>query len=240
MKLKFLATGTGRCGTVFTARLLTSVGIPCGHEAIFDHKGKEWIIGRLRGDVPLEWSYISRNRRVEDKWYSLKRWWPDTLEAESSLFAAPYLADSFTSGVPLIHLIRNPIKVVNSFCHYMDNCFEINTPRNDLEIFIYNAVPELEEKMPQYDRACLFYVQWNKMIEASHPAFSHRIEDDPKLLLEFVGCAGVAEYFQDRKANHLVRTTNNRFTLDQIQSRSICNDFIEMGRRYGYAMGPSF
>ena len=34
-KLDFLVTGTGRCGTVYMAELLTSLGIPCGHESLF-------------------------------------------------------------------------------------------------------------------------------------------------------------------------------------------------------------
>lgn len=35
---KFIITGTGRCGTKFTATLLSEVGIPCGHENYFNPK----------------------------------------------------------------------------------------------------------------------------------------------------------------------------------------------------------
>ena len=47
---RFVVTGTGRSGTVYMSRLLTSVGIACSHEAVFHPEGKpEW--GRHRGDA---------------------------------------------------------------------------------------------------------------------------------------------------------------------------------------------
>jgi hypothetical protein len=33
MGMRYLVVGTGRCGTVYMAKLLSSVGVPCGHEA---------------------------------------------------------------------------------------------------------------------------------------------------------------------------------------------------------------
>jgi len=33
--IQFLVTGTGRCGTGYAAELLTSAGIPCGHEDVY-------------------------------------------------------------------------------------------------------------------------------------------------------------------------------------------------------------
>src|SRR6516165_7960197 len=35
-KLQYLVVGTGRSGTVYLARLLTSIKIPCGHERVFN------------------------------------------------------------------------------------------------------------------------------------------------------------------------------------------------------------
>ena len=37
--LEYIATGTGRCGTRYVSRVLSEVGIPCGHESIFQPKG---------------------------------------------------------------------------------------------------------------------------------------------------------------------------------------------------------
>ena len=64
MKLKYLVTGTGRSGTVYMARLLTSLGIPCSHEMIFDYRGfgdSEGERGRL---VPAEQVVDIRNAVV--------------------------------------------------------------------------------------------------------------------------------------------------------------------------------
>jgi LPS sulfotransferase NodH len=46
-KLKFLVTGSGRSGTNYMSRFLTSVGIMCGHESIFTHDGITEAIYRL-------------------------------------------------------------------------------------------------------------------------------------------------------------------------------------------------
>lgn len=43
MNVKYVVTGTGRCGTGFMSKLLTSAGVPCGHEAIFGPGGPQDI-----------------------------------------------------------------------------------------------------------------------------------------------------------------------------------------------------
>lgn len=37
--LKYLITGTGRCGTGYMAQVFKSAGVPCGHEAVFSYDG---------------------------------------------------------------------------------------------------------------------------------------------------------------------------------------------------------
>ena len=64
--LRVVVTGTGRSGTGFAARWLTSAGIPCGHEAFFSHRGYDKALVRLDLKYP-------------------------ELAAESSWMAAPYL-----------------------------------------------------------------------------------------------------------------------------------------------------
>lgn len=49
---RLVVTGSGRSGTGFTATLLTSSGIVCGHEEIFGPWVKDFIsLGRLRNDA---------------------------------------------------------------------------------------------------------------------------------------------------------------------------------------------
>ena len=39
MTLRYLVTGTGRCGTAYITRMLTKAGIPCDHEQVFSAGG---------------------------------------------------------------------------------------------------------------------------------------------------------------------------------------------------------
>ena len=54
-ELKIISTGTGRCGTAYMSKLLTSVGIPCGHESLFTNKGlteyKYRILNRKKNKI---------------------------------------------------------------------------------------------------------------------------------------------------------------------------------------------
>lgn len=217
------------------ARLLTSVGIPCGHESIFDWRGYKWAEKRLAGDEPLELSNVSKAKYDGKDWRDIDQWINlDNIQAESSYMSAPFLGDEILEGIPVIHVVRNPIKVVNSFCNYIDY-FKKGEGTNSYEQLIYRHIPELKEDMPQYDRACLYYVRWNQMIE-KHDAFLHNIEDGPEPLLHFLGASGLP--FDDRNINTLRKSCNNRFTLDQIEDSEIKKLFIDMGERHGYNMSP--
>lgn len=46
--MKFVVTGTGRCGTGYMSKILTEAGLPCGHEAIYNFNGvneSNYLIG---------------------------------------------------------------------------------------------------------------------------------------------------------------------------------------------------
>jgi len=234
VNLKYLITGTGRCGTVYLARFLTSLGIPCGHESIFDWQGMRGAEKRLLGEKKIELSFVSQARyngkdfKDLDDWIDLKH-----IEAESSYMSAPFLGEEILRDIPIIHVVRNPIKVVNSFCNYI-NYFNSGIGTNSYEQFIYRHLPELKEDMPQYDRACLYYVLWNEMIEKNN-VFFHRIEDDKQSLLDFIGASG--DYFDDHSVNTLKKIVNKKFlSPSQIENEDIQDRFVAMGTKYGYNM----
>lgn len=239
MQPRYLVTGTGRCGTVYMARLLTSLGIPCGHESVFDYRGIRWAEKRLKREEPLELSYVSQTEYKDGKWKPLDRWLVDltSIVAESSYMAAPFLNEPIMQGATVIHVVRDPVKVVHSFCNYIDY-FKSHVGSNSYEQFIYRWVPELQKEMPQYDRACLFYVRWNEMIERGKPALFHRIEDDPQRVVDFLGKEG--PYFKEDEVNSLKKPVNDRFTIDKIRSRDILNQFVAIGQRYGYKMRSEY
>jgi hypothetical protein len=234
-KLKYLVVGTGRSGTVYMAKLLTSLGVPCGHEAIFDYRGIEAARARLCGEISLETSWVSRAVRNSDgTWRELSPWLQEiaSAEAESSYLAAPFLLDECLTNTRIIHVVRNPIKVIQSYCHYVGFGLS-HVPSNGYEELIYSHLVELTVPMPQYDRVALFWLRWNAMIEKVCPAFFHRIESGPEAIRDFIG--GVGEPFDDRTANTFRRASSDHFSPKKIQSKEIREEFIATGRRYGYS-----
>jgi len=85
MSARFLVTGCGRSGTTFVARLLSALGIPCGHEAVFD-------VGPLAAG---------------------EAFWPADVPGEASWLGAPYMLD-LPPGSVVLHQVREPLAVVRS------------------------------------------------------------------------------------------------------------------------------
>ena len=235
MDLKYLVVGTGRSGTVFMARLLTSLNIPCSHEMIFNYCGLECAIARIQGKEPLQLSWVSRATYDQGKWQENSPWLPDlnNVIAESSYMAAPYLKCEILKSTKIIHTVRNPIKVVNSYCNYID-FFKSSEANNSYEQFVYNNIPELKTEMPQHDRGALFWVRWNQMIENSQPHYFHRIEDGVEGVMKFLNVEG--EHFNDTSVNTLKKPISEKFSILKIQSKIIKEEFVAMGRKYGYSM----
>lgn len=235
MDLQYLVTGTGRCGTVFMARLLTSVGVPCGHETIFDWQGQYGAKQRLTGKRKLELSIASRRQfnPVTEQSQTVSEWVnPSEIVAESSYMAAPFLEEI---TCPVIHVVRHPVKVVRSFCDYI-GYFQTQNSGNTYERFMYRYVPDLKLDMPQYDRGCLYYVLWNEMIERHESALFHRVEDGSEPVLEYLAKQGPC--FNERGTNTYQKKTAQRFDVDKIASQEIKSRFVAIGERYGYNMSP--
>jgi hypothetical protein len=235
MQLKYLITGTGRCGTVFMARFLTSLGIPCGHESIFGHQGINLAKKRLNGEAWPDLSYCSKNSLKSGEWVPEPSWLDDVseIEAESSYMAAPFLAEDCLRNTKIIHVVRNPKEVVHSFCNYI-NYFEHRFPTNEFEEFIYGNIKELTEDIPQYDRACLFYIKWNNLIDG-HSHLFYRIEDKLDCVFDFLKIKK-ENYFSNTSINSHKKATNDFFEIHLISDSSIKKDFVNLGRKYGYRM----
>ena len=170
-KLKFIVTGTGRCGTVFFAKMLTSLGLPCGHESVFDYSDDNTIINRLKNNERT----LSLCSQIDDFINKKPESWVNSSQiiGDSSYLAAPYLNCKLICQTPVIHLFRNPFKVISSYI--LDfNYFKNKTPDNDniynekgWENKIYRFLPELSIIDTQIERACWFYIRWNQIIKDS-------------------------------------------------------------------------
>ncbi len=231
--LKYLVTGTGRCGTLFMSNLLTSAGFPCTHEAIFTPDGLEWANKVMAGEEPIVNSKISRGDCLSDAKAK------EEIVAESSFMAAPFVQQI---NADIIHVVRNPMKVVGSMIGDVFKNFSNPHPTHFEEIpdhityekFIYDHLPELSEEMSQIDRGCLFYLLWNRMIEESGKVkFFHRIEDDTTKLREFIGYKE-AEWYSNKKCNSF--SSSKKLRIQDIKSPRIRDEMADIMKRYGYSL----
>lgn len=230
MNLDYIVAGTGRSGTVFMARLLTSISIPCGHESVFDWRGLRSAEKILSGEERPHPSHVSRNGDPN---------LPDmsNLKAEASYMAVPFLKHDLLQEAKVIHAVRNPLKVANSFCHHI--CyFKSSEPTNSYEQFIFRFLPELKGSISQYERCALYLVRWNQIIENACPQFFFRVEDKPQPLLDFLGKQG--QPYSDTTANSISKKEEEKFDLTLVKSAEIRSQFIAMGKKYGYTMASKY
>lgn len=233
MKLDYLITGTGRCGTVYLARCLTNWGIPCGHESIFDYQGLRGAVRRLNGEIPIALSLASKmdwtpeNVVHHDDYVD-----PSKICADSSYMAAIDLDAEILKDTKILHVVRHPFKVVHSFVNHIDY-FKNEDHSKTYEQFISRNMPALTEDIPAYDKASLFYVLWNELIEP-HSDIFHRIEDPLEPVQKFLNVTG--EPFPNKSVNTFKKPVDHYFDVMDIESKEIRDRFAAKGEEYGYNM----
>lgn len=228
--IKYLVTGTGRCGSVYMARLLTSLGYMCGHESVFDYKELKVAKLRLERKLPLITSKTSKDR---NEWFN-----PQQMVAESSYMAAPFLDDPCFDNIKIIHVVRHPLQVVSS--HHMDINFFDDTNKNlsDYKNFVFNHLPNLKTIDNKLERACYYYIYWNRMIEdksKNREYLLHKAENEcNQKLMDFLQIKSVPDnIFKNNKINSWKKRQKD-ITLSDIPEGEIKKEFIETMKRYGY------
>lgn len=93
VKLEWICTGTGHCGTGYVAQVLTALGFVCGHEHLVHSRG----MVRTDFSGPGPWGY---------SW--------DKVRAESSWRAGRLLDLDLFKNAKLIHIVRAPWHVAES------------------------------------------------------------------------------------------------------------------------------
>lgn len=141
--INYIAVGTGRCGTGYISKLLTSGGIACGHEKIFTYLG------------------VRNPKSTGSK-----------LVADSSLYAAPFFDHPIIKNATIIHVMRNPINILNSYLRLnivaKIRSGDLGGARN----FMQHHEPALLGASNIVDAIALWIINWTKKIEK---APQHRV-----------------------------------------------------------------
>lgn len=207
--LKYVITGTGRCGTGFIARYLTSAGVTCGHERFFSTGGaKQAEINAL---------YLHH------------------LQGESSWLAAPYLGHFLLVDAKIIHLVRHPRKVIKSAL----KVGSLGTILGEYSKFNFRHMPVLSEYENRTTQVAYRYVLWNRLIEEKCRGRNYifwRIEDDPLDLLKLleIEVDNKEELFSDTEYNTKYENWGAPFNIKEIQDEKVKNLLLSMCAEYGY------
>jgi hypothetical protein len=210
MSLNVLVTGTGRCGTGFMAKFLTSAGLPCRHEQIFD---------------------------VGDLFQAQQRLARTAYQAESSWLAAPFLSSTLLKNSKIVHLVRHPQQVVESLLRMRFFADEPPDAYRRYQDFAYKHLPGLRSQPSEFERAAFFYVHWNRLVErlgGEHDMLRFRIEDDPRRVLDWLGIdPGHSDLFGNRRYNSRGGLLPHPVDFGELPS-PLQHDLRAMLERYGY------
>jgi|SRR6185312_14959507 len=201
---RFVFTGTGRCGTGFASRVLNYAGVKCGHEEVFG-----------------PWSDYQVKHLLENS----------NFEAVSSWLAAPRLGWDCFKHSRIIHLVRDPIQVINSILSINLFSAEVSAEYRN---FAYRHLPEIRSLDSDLKKTVAFYVLWNKLIERNIPvqgAILFRVEDGPFSLLRKIGIS-TEKVFTFNKYNSVRRQTNVQ--IQDLPDFEFTEQFLKLKKEYGY------
>ncbi|MBW3536537.1 MAG: hypothetical protein KY395_02030 [Actinobacteria bacterium] len=165
--MRFVITGTGRCGTTYMALVLRRTGLRVGHELWF----RPYPAG-LRDP-----SVLDRNpsHEVASRTYEMIRRRGLRLDGDVSWEAVPRL-DRF-NGTVLLQL-RHPLKVIGSFA----GAGFFNRPRPEQPIFKNYMRAHFDPSGDELVDGMRWWVDWNTRA-AKYASFTYRIEDLDEALL---------------------------------------------------------
>lgn len=218
-RIKFLVVACPRSGTFYISNLLKANSVNCGHEDIFS----EYI---------FDYFFYGRAK--------------PKYEADSSFLAAPCLSEMDNYSIKVIHIVRNPLKVITSL---MDLNFFSDSRTNDKhhQLFlriIKNNLPKINIYNQEIDKCVYFYLQWNKMIEKNKKVLmskTFRIEDlkdGSDELKKFLGLRDFhfpsnenLELFNN-KAHE--KSQNRKYNIEDIHDEDLKNELKKQAEFYGY------
>ncbi len=163
----FVVTGTGRCGTAHCMITLRQMGVPATHEEFFTLDRR---------------SFDERDRLAYDA----------CAANDVALMAAPFLKQL---GKPVLHLVRNPVDVVNSFLHMQLSPAE----PHEITDFVNHFV--VLEGASAADLWADYWIKWNRMC-AEDAAMTVQVEAlsrgeiSDAFIQPIIGAAGFVQHWK--------------------------------------------
>jgi hypothetical protein len=229
---RFVVTGLSRSATQYTATVLKTAGIWCGHEKVFG-----------------PWSGVLHLRNP----FAIH----PAIQGDSSFMAAPYL-DRLRQGDWVLHQVREPIAVIRS--HMGIRFFaEPFVPSKDLAgshryylAIVRDFLPDLFDEAEELNRCVRYWIEWNEAIERQAAAqrlnyLRYRIEDfDLPLLKRINGVIGspVSNRALATALRSVSRSTNTRTRARRVSWETLAEvpeklqvRLKTLAERYGYSAG---
>jgi len=158
----------------------------------------------------------------------------ENAQADSSWLAGGVLEEWKEKGVKILHITRNPIKVINSL--FTRNFFEREGINRGTLFMIYPYIffPEIMNKKA-FDKYILFYIKWNEEIEKYADA-RVKIEDvNEDLTLPFkkldIPSIGTG-IKRPEKANQ--GSKKQVITNDILKNSQLYPQLVQKAKEYGY------
>jgi hypothetical protein len=213
--LRVVVTGTGRCGTGFTSMLLSSAGLPCGHEAIFTPMG-------LKG---------------MGKKYEIRA----DLMADSSWLAAPFLDHELAKDALIVHLVRHPRDTIDSMLRI--GTMAADTAYTDFHWQHIPEAREMSRR-DQLAYKYVKWNEVIERGIGGHDYIRFQIEREPGELLALLAERGIVNLedvsgeaiFDNRTFNTRGEPGSQNVQLDDF-SPGIREEMLAVAERYGYAWG---
>lgn len=206
---KYLITGTGRCGTGYTSKVLSSTGNKCTHEQVFTRQGWDYALEQLqlRAKYP-EWGWVG----------------------ESSWLATPFLDKEELQGMTIVHLVRHPKNMIDSNLRLQLYTHPQYGPYFN---WMRQYIPEIDEYKTPEEKGAYWYIKLNQMTEPYATVF-HRVEDDVKLLLDKLEIDYKGKQLYDnKKYNSRKGNGPSDINLNKLP-KSLKDELYDMTIRYGY------
>lgn len=211
-KLKYIITSMPRSGTRYLAELLTSAGLPCGHEKIFG----------------LQLYLQDRGFVAESSWLApvyLRRYDYYRDVKIIHLLRNP------------INVIRGLLFDFDNVCSAIGSC-KSDSKRTRYDRLISEEIPNIAKLTSPIDKALYFYLEWNTGIEKLNPTHRINVEIGAEEILKIIGVKhdGLV-LFSNQKHNTLKRCLLSREEIITILRTSCYFDqFKDKITTYGYSI----